>query len=113
MNLKNILENIIYIIATAIISTTLTYKATSLAYEKAGGQVLAAFVPMIEKKFEEATTKIENNFKTEIKKLKNKNGVAEITYTPKIESVITQPLDTILSPIPIKKPKKKRFLGIF
>jgi len=109
MNFKNLAENLIIIIIVGILGAYIGYTAST----KANKQVLEAFMPLIQEEFKKETTKIENSFKTEIKKLKTKKGETEIRYTPDLTNILEVKKDTI-TPVKTKEIKKrKKFLGIF
>lgn len=92
---RNVIENLIYIIAIGtmlIISNNVT---------------IARFEPMIDAAIKQETTAIKNEFRTEIKKLKAKDGAA-------VDLQISPDLDNKAQTIIEKDsnaPKKKGFFG--
>ncbi len=103
MNFKNLSENLKIVIVATSVGAVLGY----LASTQANKQAIELLRPTIEQAIRKETTSITNEFKTEIKKLKNKKGVLDFNVKPILESAIEQNKDSV------RKKTKKKFLGIF
>ncbi len=98
MNFKNLAENLIIVIIAALIGGVIGYVAST----KANKQTIELLRPTIEEAIRKETTSITNEFKTEIKKLKNRgSGNIRLEIEPVLENEIKQKKDSI-------KPKKKK-----
>lgn len=100
--ISNLSENLIYILVTNTFTALLVFTITFKAFTGGFGM----FIPAAEEAFRKPTNNISNEYETNIKKQKVKKGAATIDYTPQVENVIVQPLDTTL--IETKKPTEKK-----
>ncbi|WP_233860998.1 hypothetical protein [Tenacibaculum piscium] len=97
MNFKNLAENLIIVIVSALIGGSIGYVASTSANK----QTIELLRPSIEEAIRKETTSITNEFKTEIKKLKNKGtGNVVLEIEPVLKTAIKQKSDSIK---PIKK----------
>lgn len=91
MNFKNLTENLIIVIASAAIGGYIGYRAST----QSNKQTIELLRPTIEEAIKKETTSISNEFKTEIKKLKNRKGEVTLDVKPIIENQIEQNGDSI------------------
>jgi len=102
MNWNNLIENAIYI---ALISLALIVN---------NYVIIGRFEGMVNEAIAKETTSIKNEFRTEIKKLKNRNGEVVLETEPILENTIGQTDDSLTAPNqkPTKKPGLlKRIFG--
>lgn len=103
MNFKNLAENLIIVIVAAFVGGTIGYYAST----NANKQTVELLRPTIEEAIRKETNQISNTFKTEIKKLKTKNGQSQIEIKPVLENEIDQ--DTIVEDsLSLATPEKKK-----
>lgn len=102
MNFKNLAENLIIVIIAGLIGGVIGYMAST----KANKQTIELLRPAIEEAIRKETTSITNEFKTEIKKLKNRgSGNIRLEIEPILENKIQQNKDTV------KLKKRKGFFS--
>lgn len=106
INFKNLAENLIIVIVAALLGGLIGYTAST----KANKQTVELLRPTIEQAIRKETTQISNSFKTEIRKLKTKNGTTDFVISPKLDNTIEEPQDTT-SRVEEKKPEEKGFFG--
>lgn len=99
MDFKNLAENLIIVLISALVGGGIGYMAST----QANKQTIELLRPTIEEAIRKETTSITNEFKTEIKKLKTRNGETSIDIEPNFDNTIKQSTDSI-------KPKKKGLL---
>lgn len=109
INFKNVTENLVYIIATNVVTAFLVYNVSV----KANLQAIHAFAPTLDKAIAKHTTAITNAIEIKDNKFK-KNDSLNIIIDQKPISQIKQKTKVIGDTSKIDKPKKKKkFLGIF
>jgi len=107
MDFKNLAENLIIVLISAVIGGGIGYIAST----KANKQTIELLRPTIEEAIRKETTSITNEFKTEIKKLKTRNGETVIDTKPIIENRIKQTKDSLPNQTTQKKGFFKRLFG--
>lgn len=108
INWKNTAENLILVLIGVIAGVGIGYYVSIKSAEAMLDNQKEIIVEAIRKE----TTSITNEFKTEIKKLKNRKGELTLDVKPIIENQIEQNGDTITTAQEQTEPKKKRgFLG--
>jgi hypothetical protein len=87
MNFKNLAENLIIVLVSACVGGGIGYMASTYSNK----QTIELLTPTITEAIKKETTSISNEFKTEIKKLKNKkDGTVVLDVEPIIENQIKQ-----------------------
>lgn len=83
MNFKNVAENLAIALIGVVFGAVLTFFTITQSNKALSNQL----TPIIKQAIEKETTAITNEFITEIKKLKSKNGgTVELVITPEIEN---------------------------
>lgn len=106
MDFKNLSENLIILLISALVGGGIGYMAST----QANKQTIELLRPTIEEAIRRETTSITNEFKTEIKKLKTRNGVTTLDIEPNFDNTIEQSTDSI-QPKTKKKGLIKRLFG--
>jgi hypothetical protein len=91
MNFKNLAENLIIVILSALVGGYIGYTASTASNK----QTIELLRPTIEEAIRKETTSISNEFKTEIKKLKNRKGEVMLDIDPELNNEIEQTNDTL------------------
>ncbi|MBU2923052.1 DUF3888 domain-containing protein [Winogradskyella psychrotolerans] len=102
MNFRNLAENLIIVLISVSVGGYVGYTASTASNK----QTIELLRPTIEEAIRKETTSISNEFKTEIKKLKNRKGELTLDVKPIIENQIEQHGDTIT--VTPKKESKDR-----
>lgn len=83
MNFKNVAENLVIVLIGIVFGSVLTFYMITQSNKALGKQL----TPIIQQAIAKETTAITNEFITEIKKLKSKNGGnVELIITPDIDN---------------------------
>jgi len=91
VNFKNLSENLIIAVVTAITASVLTYFAVSLTASEIGQITIQGLTPVLQEAVKKETNAIKNDIKVEVAKIKNSDSLnININQLPKnkLSSVI-------------------------